>query len=249
MSGAQWVAVRGVGFFSPGFSDHAAWRSGVADPAVVGPRELIPAAARRRATWGARAAADVLAQALNGGPADGVALVYGSVGGELEQTFANLELLDARPPSSSPLRFGNSVHNAALGHLSIPVGNRRFGSALAAPPELLLPMVLLEAVLWARSHSEPVAVMWVEEVWPGCAFPPFAAAMVLDPVPAPGAPAVGAITTPRRGSAAGPGSSPLDTSPAAGVAAWLRHLGPAAATLGLGGGWEIDWRAGEVGGV
>lgn len=226
--------VTGLGWWSPGFADAAAWTAGLPDPAVTGPRELIPPAARRRATWLSRVAADVLDQALatsGRGPAD-VALVFGSSGGELEQTFANLDLLAAQPPSSSPLRFGNSVHNAALGHLSIPAGNRHFASALSANPDQLLPLVLLEAVAWVMTAGEPVAVLWAEEAWPGSAdMRPFAAALVLEPGEGP---AIGRLGLPTRGGDA----APRDVGA---LLCCLAGPGP----LALGSGWAASWSRGE----
>lgn len=228
------VRVTGLGWCSPGFADAAAWAAGVADPVVTYPRELITHPARRRMTWLSLMAADVLDQALASSgcsPAD-VALVFGSSGGELEQTFANLDLLGAQPPSSSPLRFGNSVHNAALGHLSIRARNRHFASALAAPPDQLLPLVLLEAVAWVMTAGEPVAVLWAEEAWPGAPeMAAFAAALVLEPGEGP---AIGRLGLPARGGDAAPRD----------VGALLRDLaGPG--PLALGSGWAASWSRGE----
>lgn len=139
---------------------------------------------RRRSTLLARMAADVVAQALGERSLRDVALVLGSVGGELEQTFSNLDLLDGSPPSSSPLRFGNSVHNAALGHLSIPAGNRHFASAVAASPETIVSAALGEGLAWVADTGTPTLVVWAEEAWPGTSsHGPAAAAVLLGPEP------------------------------------------------------------------
>lgn len=230
------VGVHGVGWTSPGFADAAAWAAGQPGEAAC-PREVIPLAHRRRATLLARLAADVLEQALGPGGLADVPIVFGSVGGELDQTFHNLDLLVQTPPSSSPLRFGSSVHNAALGHLSIPAGNTRFASALAARPEAIVPMVLLEAMAWRATHGGRVAVVWAEEPWPGVPFPPLAAALVLGE---PGG--RGLLSALRRSGAADPGvDAALGDQPCGRVGGLVRALAGGAADVALGDGWEVRW--------
>lgn len=219
------VALVGAGVWAPGFADRHAWLARAHDPAVVAPAPgLLPPATARRATFLARMAADVLAQATEGAGCDPttMGLVLGTGGGELQTTFACLELLHETPPASSPLRFRNSVHNAALGHLSIALGATGYASALAAHPHRLLAMALLEG--WARvlACGEPTAVVIADEAWPTAHFDPLAVAFLLAPVGHPGA--WGVLGPLGRDPAAAPLSSVLPPKLAA---------NPSAAALGL----------------
>jgi hypothetical protein len=238
MSGGRAVAVTGLGVWRPG--------------ARALDDGLLPPAHRRRATALARMGADVLAQALGGRSPDDVALILVSAGGELDNTFANLALLDGDPPASSPLRFGNAVHNAALGHLSIPFGNRAFGSALAVSGGAALAMGLLEAVGWVVAHRAPAVVWWAEEAWPAGAAPgawePAAAAVALAPCDAPER--RGWLSAPRRGAVGGAWPA-ADGNPVGGACAWVDRLRGPAGVLDLGGasvaggpGWVCDWEPG-----
>lgn len=183
------VSVLGVGLWTPGFGSVAAWCAGQADPDVhTPPAELLPRAALRRSTLIARMTASALHEALRptGLPADAIALLLGSSGGELDHTFANLALMSGDPPSSSPLRFGNSVHNAALGHLSLATHNQRYASALALHPDLLVAGCLIEAIGWVADSGETAALLLADETWPGATFAPVAVALLLGPTgPAP----------------------------------------------------------------
>ncbi|MCB9680130.1 MAG: beta-ketoacyl synthase chain length factor [Alphaproteobacteria bacterium] len=195
------VAVCGLGLWTPGFASLAAWRAGAEDPSVTEPvGALMPKATLRRATALTRMAADALAQALHGTgiASDRTALVLGTVGGELDTTFACLALTHEVPPASSPLRFRNSVHNAALGHVSIATGNRGYGSALSASADRIVAMSLLEGWLWAATQGGHVAVLVVDETWPTDRFDPVAGAVLLSAEPPPEAHVLGWLGAPGR---------------------------------------------------
>lgn len=184
------VALLGTGMWAPGWPDGPAWMDRRHDAAATQPAPgLLPPATARRSTFLARMAADTLAQALHGTGLDpaGLGLVLGTGGGELQTTFECLDLLHQEPPSSSPLRFRNSVHNAALGHLSIALGARGYASALAADPDRLLAMALLEGMARVAVHGEACAVVVADETWPGFDFDPLAVAFLLAPEGTPGA--------------------------------------------------------------
>ena len=134
--------------------------------------------------------ATTLGQALDGTGlgADEVALILASAGGELQHTFANLKLMIGDPPSSSPLRFGNSVHNAALGQLALPVGNRLFASALALAPWHLVATGLVETIGWVRDTGNPAVLLMADDIWPGETFAPMGAAILLGAEPVDGKP-------------------------------------------------------------
>lgn len=183
---------------------------------------------------------EALAQAGRG--PDEVCLLTASVGGELGCTFANLTLLIGDPPSSSPLRFGNSVHNAALGHLAISAGNRHTASAIAVNRAQVAAMGVLEAAAHVLDLGTDAAVVFVEETWPGADFAPSAVAVVLsadggfgtlsDLSPTAGPP-------PARGLPAN-----LEHSPTAASLQLLDGLLGPAAHLGLAHGtrpWSARW--------
>lgn len=193
------VALLGTGLWAPGFAGVEAALAGRVDPSVVAPASgLLPPATARRATFLARVAADVVAQGLVGTGVDpaSVGLVLGTVGGELATTFEGLDLLDRSPPEASPLRFRNSVHNAALGHLSIALGATGYASALAADPDRVVAMSLLEGALRVLAAGEVVAVVVADERWPTDDFDPLGVGFLLGPV---GHPASrGELSLPRR---------------------------------------------------
>jgi hypothetical protein len=220
--------VHRVAAWSPTRRGPAAWRDGPDLPAP--PVDGLLGAGRRRATLLSRIAADLLDQL---GAAD-VALVMGSAGGEYEQTFATLPLMYESPPASSPLRFGNSVHNTALGQVSIATGNRRFASALSARPADLAAMVLLEAA----TLGQPVAALWAEETWPEATWPALGAGLLLSNDETG---SLGALHDLRRTGAPFALHPATGGSPAAGALALVSALGDAPATVALGGGWEVRW--------
>lgn len=218
------VRLLGAGLWAPGFANRATWCSGDRDPTVTSPAaRLIPAAHQRRATLLARMTAAALEEALatTSLSASEVALILGSAGGELAHTFANLGLMGQDPPSSSPLRFGNSVHNAALGHLSLATGNHLYASALAIAPPFLVAGALLEAIGQVVDAGAPVALLLADETWPGEYFAPMAAAFVLAP-DAPG-PAVRLHLADRPGTHQAPCPDPAVRNNPCGAALDLLH--------------------------
>lgn len=184
------VWITGLGLWTARHPSAAAWRVGDPSSAPANPRGLgIPPRARRRATPIARMAADALDEALRqaGRAGDEVDLLLASVGGELANTVATLRLLGEDPPASSPLRFGASVHNAALGQLAIPWDNRRFASALAARDDRIVATGWTEAACRVLGGTGDAAVVFADEVWPVEKTPAAAVAVVMSARPGPGA--------------------------------------------------------------
>ncbi len=178
--------VTGVGLWTATHPSAAAWIAGEAASSPASPSgEGIPPRARRRATPIARMAADALAEALvpTGRTGADVDLLLASVGGELANTLETLRLLGEDPPASSPLRFGASVHNAALGQLAIPWENRRFASALAARDDRIVATGLLEAVGRVATGAGDAAVVFCDEAWPVQGGPAAAVALVISEAP------------------------------------------------------------------
>lgn len=248
------VWITGLGLWTARHPGLEAWRDRVPVEPEARPRGVaLPARDRRRATSLARMAADVLAEALpqaDRGPAD-VDLLLASVGGELEHTLATLRLLGEDPPASSPLRFGVSVHNAALGQLAIPWGNTRFASALAARDDRIVATGLLEALGRVLSGTGDAAVVFADEVWPMEGGAAAAVAVVLSADPPASAQRWARLSAVTRGAGEVPESvedAAWSDSPARG-ALWLaeailqRRWGPVVVGAHGGEGWTATLEA------
>ncbi len=158
--------VLGVGFWSPRFPSWDAWRRGEpADeprrPACVG----VPPTILRGASVATCAAVDALRQAATHGAADlgTAATVFGSTFGEI-QTAVALSAMIRSEGLPSPMRFKNSVHNAAAGIASIAHANKGFTTSLSAGGDLVA-ACLLEALCWLdEAGGEAIVVLAEEEV-------------------------------------------------------------------------------------
>lgn len=134
------AGIAGIGFWANGLPD---WRAAcafadsgalVADaPARPSPR-LLPANERRRAPASVAVALEVAQAACNDAGLDPAALpsVFASTHGDLEITDYMCATLAVDPRAVSPIRFHNSVHNAAAGYWTIGHGCTRPATALSA---------------------------------------------------------------------------------------------------------------------
>lgn len=194
-AGGITLALRGVGLWTPGFADAAAWSSRPvsgdmspgAGPGTDAPRaELLPPMLRRRTSLLTRMAAEVAAQAIGAAGLDRahVTVIYGSVYGEIRTTIDLLEaLLDPVGPLS-PTKFHNSVHNTAAGYVSIAAQNRGGNAAITAGRSTLA-MGLLECAGLVAAGQGPALLVIAEESLPeplaaGRVYGPLAAAFALD---------------------------------------------------------------------
>lgn len=175
--------VTGVGLWTPGFPDVASW---LAQRRVEGADA--PSAAsgqRRRGSLLVNMVAEVAAQASRqaGAELSHLRIVVGSAFGELATLVAMLDERE-RDGVLSPLRFQNSVHNAAAGQLSIAHKNKGPAMSLAAGNDTVA-MVLLEALtLLALDDDNDVIAIVADEplpqsIRPGHHAPAIAAALVL----------------------------------------------------------------------
>jgi hypothetical protein len=185
--------VLGLGLWTPGFPDAASWLAGRPVAGAELPNAAAQANMRRRGSLLVNMVADVAAQtaAQAGVPLSRARVVVGSAFGELATM---VEMLDERERDGvlSPLRFQNSVHNAAAGQLSIAHKNRAPATSLAAGNDTVA-MVLLEALtLLALGGDEVLAVVADEplpqSIRPGHHATAVAAALILGGDAAPGAP-------------------------------------------------------------
>lgn len=162
------VYVDGVGLWAQGFRDAATWASGEADQAVVEPpASILAAALRRRATPLTRMAVEVAAQAADqaGAALAESPLVFGSALGEVAcatEIIASFREVGGLP---SPTRFHNSVHNTAVGYLSIATGNRHGASAVAAGSATTA-AALIEAAILLAERGGSVLLLLADEAIP-----------------------------------------------------------------------------------
>jgi hypothetical protein len=185
--------VLGIGLWMPGFPDAAAWASGRRTEGADQPNAAAQAKMRRRASPLVNMVADVAAQASAqaGVPLSRARVVVGSAFGELATM---IEMLDEREADGvlSPLRFQNSVHNAAAGQLSIAHKNRAPAASLAAGNDTAA-IVLLEAMTLLSLGGDEVLAVVADEplpqaLRPGAHAPAIAAALILGADTGPGAP-------------------------------------------------------------
>jgi hypothetical protein len=150
--------VLGIGLWLPGFPGSASWLTGQRVPGADTPNAAQKT--RRRNSLVVDMVADVAGQASEqaGMPLSRLRVVVGSAFGELATL---VEMLEEREKDGllSPLRFQNSVHNTAAGHLSIAHKNRTPAISLAAGNDTVA-MALLEAMtLLALGGDEVLAIV------------------------------------------------------------------------------------------
>ncbi len=170
---------------------HSLWAPGVdgrpADAKVdLG---LLPVRIRRRTSALTRMAVSVFAEATatSGSDRSNIAIVFGSVYGEIETTYELLRQLAEGPGAAlSPTKFHNSVHNTAPGYLSIACQNREINTAITAGWSTVA-MAVIEAagLLYNHKNITEVAVVVAEEALPeqlarcGASYASLAAAFVV----------------------------------------------------------------------
>ncbi len=158
------IYVTGLGLWTPGFRDLAAWRDGEADPAVEKPKcKLVDMRLKRGSSRFANMLGEVVEQAARAAELD-VATIptfYGSSLGEIETMVTLLRMLYEEEGKLSPNRFKNSVHNAASGLVSIATVNTAFSTAIAGG-DRSFETTLLEAWAWLEEEGG-VAVVAVAD--------------------------------------------------------------------------------------
>jgi len=136
---------------------------GVAEP----PATLLAAALRRRASGLTRLVAEVAAQASGQAGAElaGSTFVFGSSLGEVGCAVEIIASFRGEGGLPSPTKFHNSVHNTAVGYLSIATGNRLGATAVAAGPATA-PMALLEAAMLLSERGGAALLLLADEALP-----------------------------------------------------------------------------------
>ncbi len=254
--------VTGVGLWSPGFAGPDPWLGGEPDPAATAPpcRE-VPSRQRRGTSLTTRMGIEVVCQAARRGGIDlaTAAVVFGSAFGEARTAFDQLRMMEENPGGRlSPARFKNSVHNTAIGLLSIAFENRGFSTALAGGDQTFA-MSLLEGLLLLDRQGGCAVVGVADDALdePLCRTPeirPLGLALALT-VERPGeGPVLGRLTGLGRGEGAEPAevAGAFRHNPSAAglplIEALLRgRAGRIPLELGVAEPYSVELRVGEEG--
>ena len=134
------ATIEGIGFWAPGLPD---WNAAIAyqrDGTLPGAAparpsaQLLPPNERRRAPDSVAVALDVALAACTAAGRDPKSLpsVFASMHGDLAITDYMCATLADQPASVSPIRFHNSVHNAAAGYWTIGAGAMEPATSISA---------------------------------------------------------------------------------------------------------------------
>ena len=183
--------VAGLGLWTPGYANVAAWIRGEADSEQAAPSAaLLAGPMRRRASGITRAAIEALEQATAQARADlaRIPSIWATAHGEHENAVAILDMMHRGEGKLSPTRFHNSVYNTASGYASIATANRTGSTSLAGGRDLVA-MALLEALCLLEQGANQVAVVLFDEPLlppfdPRGALAPLALALCLSSQPA-----------------------------------------------------------------
>lgn len=160
--------ITGVSLWAPGFPSLAAFMQGTHDAAIDDascawvPSRLLRGSSRLTRMFG-EAAAQACAAA--GRDPKEIATVYTSSYGEIETMVLLLDVIFRGDGQLSPMRFKNSVHNAASGLGSIGQVNTAFSTALAAGARSVEAGVL-EALGLANERGGDVVVSVADDAIP-----------------------------------------------------------------------------------
>lgn len=188
------LTIIGCGIAAPGLDDMAALRAcfsnatGTNEPGPAAATSLLSARERRRAPETVRlsmAASEQACIAAGLTPGEPVA-VFCSGMGDLAINDYMCRTLAEEPDMLSPMRFHNSVHNAAAGYWSIGAGATGDVTALSAASDSLVGG-LIETAARVHCSGQPVLLVVYDAiaegplraVWPSRQ--PFAGALVLGP--------------------------------------------------------------------
>jgi len=158
--------IEGIGFWTRGLPSWTAAREHVltgATPTEAAPKpspSLLPANERRRAPETVAVALEVAMAACDAARRDPASLpsVFASTHGELAITDYMCATLAQEPRSLSPIRFHNSVHNAAAGYWTIGTGAMQPANAISAH-EASFAQGLIETLAQLADGSEAVLLV------------------------------------------------------------------------------------------
>lgn len=187
--------VSGIGVIGPGADDWEGMRERLLSeggealaPTVIPNPEGLPPAERRRVgkvVKLAMAAGMTACRDADIEPAD-LATVFASSGGDGENCHAICELLASEDRLISPIRFHNSVNNAASGYWGIATGAQS-GSSVVSAFDGSFAVGLLEAFALVATEAAPVLLVTYDHPYPSPLAearplgPAFALGLVLQP--------------------------------------------------------------------
>ena len=159
------VYVEGIGLWSPQLADFTALQTTLAGATPPPPparpaAALLPSNERRRAPASVLLAVEVAGQAvaMSGHDPATLACVFASSHGDQPITDYMCATLARAPNELSPIRFHNSVHNAAVGYWTIATGCHAPSTAVAAQ-RASFGAGLLEAVSMALAERRAVLLV------------------------------------------------------------------------------------------
>jgi hypothetical protein len=162
------IFVTGVALWAPGFASLEAFARGEPDEGVTDPAcTWVPARLLRGSSRLTRMFGEAAAQATTAAGRDPktIATIYTSSYGEIETMVLLLDVIFRGDGQLSPMRFKNSVHNAASGLGSIGQGNTSFSTALAAG-DRSFEAGMLEAIALVNAQAGDVVVSAADDVIP-----------------------------------------------------------------------------------
>ena len=159
------IHIEGIGLWSKHLGHYAALQSLLAgdtpEPPLSKPAATtLPPNERRRAPESVLLAVEVAGQAvaMSGRAPASLACVFSSSHGDQEITDYMCATLASAPTELSPIRFHNSVHNAAVGYWTIATGCHAPSTALAAQ-RASFGASLLEAASQVLAEQRPVLLV------------------------------------------------------------------------------------------
>lgn len=191
--------LRGIGLAGPGLTDWQSAREVLAGnhpylgaPTALPALDVLPPAERRRVGTTVRLAITVAREAVSAAGADAATLatVFSSSGADGSICHEICSTLASNDRQISPIRFHNSVHNAAAGYWSIAMRATAPSTALCAFDGSFA-AGLVEALTLAAVDDVPVLLVAYETVYPQPLHDKrrlsdaFGVALLLDPRPAP----------------------------------------------------------------
>lgn len=187
------VYVEGVGVWSPHLASLTALQDVLAGATPEPPSgrpaaATLPANERRRAPESVLLAIEAAGQAvaMSGRDAAALACVFASAHGDQSITDYMCATLARAPTELSPIRFHNSVHNAAVGYWTIATGCHAPSTAVCAQAASF-GAALLEAASQAVTEQHPVLLVCSDTAGSGPLgdvigyVQPFGSALVLSP--------------------------------------------------------------------
>jgi hypothetical protein len=168
------VFVDGIGLYAPGFDGWAHARAVLAAPQTyrATPLELpsidsLPAAERRRLGMAVKLAMSVAYDAAKQSSSDlqNVGTVFSSSAGDGDNCHQIMEALASTDRAISPIRFHNSVHNAAAGYWGIATGSQQPSISLSAH-DAGFGAALLEATSQIHSNAQPCLMVTFDTPYP-----------------------------------------------------------------------------------